>query len=192
MANRMIASFLFAVAIFLLVSSAFASSDGPFIVAHKKATLNRIKRDVERISVSIDIYNEGTTTVYDVSLTDNTWPQDSFSVVSGNLSMSWEKLEVGSVLSHSFELEAKVGGLFYGAPALVTYRIPTEAALQESYSTPLLPLDILADKPAESLLAVVNRLLDNYGSRVAAVSLVAVFVKLLNSPSKSKGSKKRH
>lgn len=43
----------------LLVSSTLASSDAPFIVAHKKATVTRLKPGIERVSVSIDIYNQG-------------------------------------------------------------------------------------------------------------------------------------
>uniref|UniRef100_A0A7N1A4A4 Translocon-associated protein subunit beta n=1 Tax=Kalanchoe fedtschenkoi TaxID=63787 RepID=A0A7N1A4A4_KALFE len=188
MANQATASLLL---VFLVVGSAFASSDVPFIVVQKKATLTRIKPDVERVSVSIDIYNQGTTTVYDVSLNDDSWPQDSFSVVSGNLSVSWEKLDAGSVLSHAYELEAKEKGVFLGTPALITYRIPTQAAPLEAYSTPLLPLEILADKPAESKLTVAKRLWGAYGSQVAVVSLVALFIVLMNSPSTTKGNKKR-
>lgn len=47
------------VALLLVSSSALASSDAPFIVAHKKATLTRLKSGSERVSVSIDIYNQG-------------------------------------------------------------------------------------------------------------------------------------
>lgn len=36
----------------------------------------------------------------------------------------------GGLLIHSFELDAKAKGLFYGAPAVITFRIPTKAALQ--------------------------------------------------------------
>ena len=36
----------------------------------------------------------------------------------------------GGIVSHSFELEAKVKGPFYGAPALVTFRVPSKAVLQ--------------------------------------------------------------
>uniref|UniRef100_A0A2C9W2C3 Uncharacterized protein n=1 Tax=Manihot esculenta TaxID=3983 RepID=A0A2C9W2C3_MANES len=50
------------VALFL-VSSSLASTDVPFIVANKKATLNRLKSGAERVSVSIDIYNQGTSLV---------------------------------------------------------------------------------------------------------------------------------
>ncbi|KAL7238813.1 hypothetical protein ACSBR2_004836 [Camellia fascicularis] len=35
------------------------SSDVPFIVAHKKATLTRLKSGVERVFASIDIYDQG-------------------------------------------------------------------------------------------------------------------------------------
>ncbi|KAF5957733.1 hypothetical protein HYC85_004958 [Camellia sinensis] len=36
----------------------------------------------------------------------------------------------GALVSHAFELESEVQALFYGAPAIITFRIPTKAALQ--------------------------------------------------------------
>ncbi|EEF49375.1 translocon-associated protein, beta subunit precursor, putative [Ricinus communis] len=182
---------LLLVALFL-ISSTSASSDVPFIVAHKKATLNRLKSGAERVSVSIDIYNQGSSTAYDVSLLDDHWPQDIFDVISGNTSQSWERLDVGGILSHTFELEGKVKGLFYGSPAVVTFRIPTKAALQEAFSTPILPLDVLAERPPEKKFEW--RLLAKYGSLISVISIVVLFVYLVASPSKSsaaKGSKKR-
>ncbi|EOA21716.1 hypothetical protein CARUB_v10002153mg [Capsella rubella] len=146
-----------AMAVFMLVSATFATSEEvPFMVVHKKATLNRLKSGAERVSVSFDIYNQGSSTAYDVTLIDSSWDKAKFEVVNGNTSKSWERLDAGGILSHSFELEAKVKGVFYGAPAVVTFRIPTKPALQEAYSTPLLPLDILADKPPTKMLDVVN------------------------------------
>jgi len=191
MANTMISE---VIALFLVSSSALASSDAPFIMAHKKATLKRLKSGAERVSVTIDIYTQGSATAYDVSLTDDNWSQDIFAIVSGNTSMSWEKLDVGNVLSHSFELESTVKTLFYGAPAVVTFRIPTKAALQESYSTPIMPLDILADKTPENKFEWAKRLLAKYGSLVSVISIVVLFVYLVATPSKSgaqKGSKKK-
>lgn len=41
-----------------------ADTDGPFIVAHKKVALTRLKSGVERLSVSIDIYNQGSAYVF--------------------------------------------------------------------------------------------------------------------------------
>nr|KJB70691.1 hypothetical protein B456_011G087400 [Gossypium raimondii] len=120
------------------VSAATAVGDSPFIIAHKKASLTRLKSGAERVSVSIDIYNQGFS-----------WPQDAFDVISGNISQSWEKLDAGGIRSHSFELEAKKQGMFYGAPAVISFRIPTKAALQEAYSTSILPLDVLAEIPPE-------------------------------------------
>ncbi|CAI9111618.1 OLC1v1011880C1 [Oldenlandia corymbosa var. corymbosa] len=138
-----------AAVLILVASTAASASDGPFLVAHKKPILTRLKSGSERVSVSIDIYNQGTATAYDISLNDDSWSPDTFDVVSGNTSMSWERLDAGGVLSHSFELEAKTKTLFYGAPALITYRIPTKATPQEAYSTPIMPLDLLADRPPE-------------------------------------------
>ena len=48
---------------FLFLSSTIATSDVPFIVAHKKASLTRLKSGAERVSVSIDIYNQGSSYV---------------------------------------------------------------------------------------------------------------------------------
>ncbi|PSS18241.1 Translocon-associated protein subunit beta like [Actinidia chinensis var. chinensis] len=183
------------IALFLFSSSsilAFASSDAPFIVAHKKATLTRLKSGIERVSVSIDIYNQGSATAYDVSLNDDSWSKDVFDIVSGNTSMSWERLDAGSLASHAFELESKVQKLFYGAPAVITFRVPTKAALQEAFSTPILPLDILADKPAEKKFDL--RLLAKYGSLISVISIVTLFIYLVATPSKSssaKGGKKK-
>ncbi|KAL0709488.1 hypothetical protein Bca4012_016466 [Brassica carinata] len=178
-----------AVAVLMLVSASFATSEMPFMVVHKKATLSRLKSGAERVSVSVDIYNQGSATAYDVSLTDNTWDKKTFEVVNGNTSRSWERLDAGGILSHSFELEAKVKGLFYGAPALVTFRIPTKAALQQVYSTPILPLDILADIPPTDPLALAKRVLAKYGSLVSVISMVVLFVYLVATPSKSNAAK---
>ncbi|KAK7311319.1 hypothetical protein RJT34_09374 [Clitoria ternatea] len=170
-----------------------ASSDVPFIVAHKKATLNRLKSGAERVLVTIDIYNQGTSTAYDVSLTDDSWPNDSFDVISGSTSSSWERLDAGGILSHTFELEAKVKGVFAGEPAVIKFRVPTKAALQEAYTTPILPLDVLADRPPEKKFEWAKRLLAKYGSLISVVSLVVTFVYLVATPSKSsaKGGKKK-
>ncbi|KAL0290384.1 UNVERIFIED_CONTAM: CASP-like protein 1F1 [Sesamum calycinum] len=124
-----------------ICSSAFAESgNSPFIVAHKRVSLRKLNSDLERVSVSIDIYNAGSlmlvvdcvlfvilcedSTAYDVTLTDDSWAEEVFDSVIGNTSKTWERLESGSLVSHSFELESKVKTVYYGAPALITYRIP--------------------------------------------------------------------
>ncbi|CAL5335249.1 unnamed protein product [Camellia sinensis] len=75
-------------------------------------------------------------TAYDVSLTDDSWSKDVFHIIRGNTSMSWERLDV--VRSTSTVLWCTSS---YHIPH------PTKAALQEAYSTPILPLDILVDRP---------------------------------------------
>ncbi|KAL8154154.1 hypothetical protein V2J09_011914 [Rumex salicifolius] len=185
------------VAVLFMVSSsmiafAIASSESPFIVAHKKASLTKLRDGKEKVSVSIDIYNEGSVTAYDVSLTDDSWSEDLFTIVSGNTSVSWEKLDGGSVVSHSFELEPKMKGPFHGAPAVIKFRIPTKAALQEAYSTPIFPLNIDAETIPEDKLKL--RIFARFGPQLSVLSIVGFFIYLLASPSKSgatKGSKKR-
>uniref|UniRef100_A0A2P2LB81 Uncharacterized protein MANES_11G078900 n=1 Tax=Rhizophora mucronata TaxID=61149 RepID=A0A2P2LB81_RHIMU len=60
-----VAFFFFLVSASLSVAS---NADAPFIVAHKKASLNRLKSGAERVSVSIDIYNQGASSVFLLSL----------------------------------------------------------------------------------------------------------------------------
>ncbi|XP_054802901.1 uncharacterized protein LOC129306369 isoform X2 [Prosopis cineraria] len=182
---------LVALALLLCLSLADASSDVPFILAHKKATLNRLKSGAERVSVTIDIYNQGTSTAYDVSLTDDSWPNEAFNVVSGSMSKTWERLDAGGILSHTFELEATQKGVYSGEPAVIKFRVPTKASLQEAYSTPILPLDVLADRPPEKKLDW--KLLAKYGSLISVITIVVLFVYLVATPSKSsaKSNKKR-
>uniref|UniRef100_A0A5B6YQ29 Transmembrane protein n=1 Tax=Davidia involucrata TaxID=16924 RepID=A0A5B6YQ29_DAVIN len=53
MVNQIAKSLIFLLlALFLVFSSTLASSDAPFIVAHKKTTLTRLKPGAERVSVS--------------------------------------------------------------------------------------------------------------------------------------------
>ena len=176
-----------------LLLCSHASSDVPFIVAHKKASLNRLKSGAERVSVTIDIFNQGTSTAYDVSLSDDSWPSDAFDVISGSTSKSWERLDAGGILSHTFELEAKSKGVFAGEPAVIKFRVPTKSALQEAYSTPILPLDVLSDRPPEKKFEWAKRLLAKYGSLISVISIMVLFIYLVASPSKSsaKGSKKK-
>ncbi|KAL0464073.1 UNVERIFIED_CONTAM: hypothetical protein Slati_0294900 [Sesamum latifolium] len=152
-----------------ICSSAFAESgNSPFIVAHKRVSLRKLNSDLERVSVSIDIYNAGSLTAYDVTLTDDSWAEEVFDSVIGNTSKTWERLDSGSLVSHSFELESKVKTVYYGAPALITYRIPTKLKLQ--------------------------RLLAKYGSHVSVVLLIIVFAQVLTTPKSSAagGNKRKH
>ncbi|KAK9748267.1 hypothetical protein RND81_02G046600 [Saponaria officinalis] len=86
----MIAAMLLAYSTIPAIANNVQSS---FIVAHKKASITKLSNGVERVSVSIDIYNHGSTTVYDVSLVDDSWSTDSFDVISGNLSRTWDSLD---------------------------------------------------------------------------------------------------
>ncbi|VVB04177.1 unnamed protein product [Arabis nemorensis] len=76
-----------------LISVTIATSEVPFMVVHKKASLSTIKSGTQRVSVTIDIYNQGSSSVYDVNLADDNWNSNLFEIVNGNTSKSWEKLD---------------------------------------------------------------------------------------------------
>ncbi|XP_057767580.1 uncharacterized protein LOC130987895 [Salvia miltiorrhiza] len=144
-----------ACAISILCLSFVESANSPFLVAHKRVSHTKMNSDLERVSVSIDIYNTGSEPAYDVTLYDDNWAEEVFNTVIGNTSKTWEKLDSGSLVSHSFELESKVKTVYYGTPALITFRIPTNSKLQEAYSTPILPVRILSESTAENTIEIV-------------------------------------
>ncbi|KAG2630105.1 hypothetical protein PVAP13_3KG493300 [Panicum virgatum] len=179
-----------------LAAAAASAADAPFVVAHKKVSLSRPKPGVERVAVSLDLYNQGSATAYDVTINDDSWPTEAFELVTGEKSKTLERLDPsvhGATASHTFVLETKTQGRFQGSPAVITYRVPTKTALQEAYSTPIFPLDILAERPPVKKFEWAKRLVAKYGSLVSVVSFVGVFIYLVASPSKSssKASKKR-
>ncbi|CAD6269772.1 unnamed protein product [Miscanthus lutarioriparius] len=133
----------------LVANASAAAADAPFVVAHKKVSLSRPKPGVERVAVSLDLYNQGSATAYDVSINDDSWPTEAFELVTGEKSKTLERLDPGATASHTYVLETKTQGRFQGSPAIITYRVPTKTALQEAYSTPIFPLDILAERPPE-------------------------------------------
>ncbi|KAE9453593.1 hypothetical protein C3L33_14487, partial [Rhododendron williamsianum] len=219
-------SMIFALSLLFFISAAFSISESPFIVAHKKATLTNLQSGIDRVSVSIDVYNRGSaydvdvivakvrrkslevvvlfqktgafyaaiSSAFDVSLTDNSWGHEVFDIVSGNYTKTWERLDAGSHVSHSFELMSQAKTRYFGAPAVITFRVPRNAKLQEAYSTPILPLDILADKTAEQKFEWAKRFVAKYGSLISVICIVTLSGHLITSPSKSsdgKGNKKR-
>ncbi|ONM33255.1 translocon-associated protein beta (TRAPB) family protein [Zea mays] len=123
------------------LAAAASAADAPFVVAHKKISLSRPKPGVERVAVSLDLYNQGSATAYDVSINDDSWPTEVFELVTGEKSKTLERLDPGATASHTYVLETKTQGRFQGSPAIITYR--------EAYSTPIFPLDILAERPPE-------------------------------------------
>ncbi|XP_027124013.1 uncharacterized protein [Coffea arabica] len=141
----------------LSVFCAIALSETPFSLAHKKASLTKLNSGCERVSVTIDIYNRGLSTVYDLSAADDSWSLDVFDVVTGNTSKSWKTVDGGAHVSHSFELEPKAKSVYHGAAALITFRLPTKS----------------------------KKLPAKHGSHILVILLVGCFAHIIVSPSKS-------
>lgn len=124
-----------------------------------------------------------------MAITDDSWPKEAFELVSGEVSKTLERLDPGATASHVFVLETKAQGRFQGSPAVIKYRVPTKAVLQEAFSTPILALDILAERPPVKKFEWAKKLVAKYGALVSVVSFVAAFIYLVASPSKSGGAK---
>ncbi|KAL3681081.1 hypothetical protein R1sor_024037 [Riccia sorocarpa] len=170
-------------AILLAVLGVAAAADTAFLIVHKTGDLVKGK-GTEKITVSISLHNAGTSTAYDVSLNDDTWPGELFDIISGTPVQTWEKIDAGATLVHSFLLQAKAKGPFTSPPAVVKYRMAAKSALQEAYSTPLPEFDILSDKPATNRFDWGFGI--QYGALILVLSVLGLFIAVLLSPSKSK------
>ncbi|KAF8107434.1 hypothetical protein N665_0122s0072 [Sinapis alba] len=156
-------------AVFMLISASFATSEMPFMVVHKKATLNRLKsgaerKDLRKLSSPLLVFfyrnpcfhfqsNLVMMTAYDVTLMDNTWDKKTFEVVNGNTSRTWERLDVRYPPVSFFRTGSSMVLLL-----LSLFVSPQRHLYRKAYSTPILPLDILADIPPTDPLALVYAL----------------------------------
>ncbi|KAH7294710.1 hypothetical protein KP509_27G014700 [Ceratopteris richardii] len=173
-----------------LLCDCASSVDDAFLIVQKRASISKLK-SAEHITVSFSIHNVGFSTAYDVTLNDDTWPSDKFELVSGNTSNSWDRLDGGKTLAHVFVLESKEKSVFYGAPAIVKYRVASKSALQEAYSTPLHELDLLSEKYHNQKFELLKVYAVNYGPLMSVILIVSMFTYVLVMPSKSKAAKSK-
>lgn len=174
----------------VLLSSSVRAADDAFLVVHKRASISKVK-SAEHVTVSISLHNVGFSTAYDVTLNDDTWPSEKLKLIDGNTSSSWDKLEAGKALTHQFVLESKEKGLFYGAPAVVKYRVTAKSVLQEAYSTPIQELDLLSEKSSSQKFLWLKVLAIRYGPLASVISIISLFTYLVLTPSKSKVTKSK-
>lgn len=169
---------------------ASASSESVLMLVSKTVRVKRISDSAEDVLVSLSVFNTGSSIAYDVALNDDTWPAADFDVV-GNATRTWDKLEGGSSVSHSFVAKPKAQGVFAAPPATVTFRLSSKPELQKSLSTPLAPLGLLQPQPKGAKWAWLKDLAQQMGPLVSAIGIVLLMVYVVFVPISKKSSKKR-
>jgi uncharacterized repeat protein (TIGR01451 family) len=127
--------------------------DRAHLVARKRVKETTVVAG-ENVTVTIDVFNTGATAAYSVRVEDTTFPASLYERVEGESKAQWAKLGAGANESMTFVVKPKAAGVLTAGPALVTYRMGSEAteALVQLWSVPLLPAQILS--PVEKYVSM--------------------------------------
>ncbi|XP_059727422.1 translocon-associated protein subunit beta isoform X2 [Haemorhous mexicanus] len=106
-------------AVFALVSVAHCE-DGARLLA-SKSLLNRYAVEGKDLTLQYNIYNVGSSAALDVELSDDSFPPEDFGIVSGMLSVKWDRIAPASNVSHTVVLRPLKAGYFNFTSATITY-----------------------------------------------------------------------
>ncbi|XP_030825518.1 translocon-associated protein subunit beta-like [Geospiza fortis] len=106
-------------AVFALVSVAHCE-DGARLLA-SKSLLNRYAVEGKDLTLQYNIYNVGSSAALDVELSDDSFPPEDFGIISGMLSVKWDRIAPASNVSHTVVLRPLKAGYFNFTSATITY-----------------------------------------------------------------------
>mmetsp|Transcript_7676 Transcript_7676/g.15622 ORF Transcript_7676/g.15622 Transcript_7676/m.15622 type:complete len:221 (-) Transcript_7676:563-1225(-) len=118
--------FILALVLFAGVCTAqYDEDDTELTEAHliaRKTIAEKVSVSGENATVTIQIFNAGSSAAHGVSLKDTTFPSTYYDLVEGAFSAAWAKIGAGSNVSHTFVVKPKNAGMMMSGPAVVTYR----------------------------------------------------------------------
>ncbi|KAK7009612.1 translocon-associated protein subunit beta, partial [Biomphalaria glabrata] len=86
-----------------------------------KNVLNQYLVEGKDLTVEYKIYNVGSKVAFNVLLNDNSFPDSSFSIISGNLKVEWERIAPSSNVTHAVILKPLKSGYFNFTSAEISY-----------------------------------------------------------------------
>ncbi|KYO41775.1 TSSK6-activating co-chaperone protein [Alligator mississippiensis] len=110
---------LFVLAVCALLSVAH-SEEGARLLA-SKSLLNRYAVEGKDLTLQYNIYNVGSSAALDVELSDDSFPPEDFGIVSGMLSVKWDRIAPASNVSHTVVLRPLKAGYFNFTSATIAY-----------------------------------------------------------------------
>ncbi|GFO37977.1 translocon-associated protein subunit beta [Plakobranchus ocellatus] len=92
-----------------------------------KNILNQYLVEGKDLTVEYKVFNVGGKVAFDVVLNDNSFPQSSFTPVSGSLKATWERITPNSNVTHAVILKPLKSGYFNFTSADVSYLTSEES-----------------------------------------------------------------
>jgi translocon-associated protein subunit beta len=92
-----------------------------------KNILNQYLVEGKDLTVEYKLFNVGSRVAFDVVLNENSFPDSSFSVVSGNLKVTWERIAPSSNVTHAVILKPLKPGYYNFTAAEISYSTSEES-----------------------------------------------------------------
>uniref|UniRef100_A0A8D0C622 Signal sequence receptor subunit 2 n=1 Tax=Salvator merianae TaxID=96440 RepID=A0A8D0C622_SALMN len=104
----------------VLLASSVHGEDGARLLA-SKSLLNRYAVEGRDLTLQYNMYNVGSSAALEVELSDDSFPPEDFGIVSGMLSVKWDRIAPASNVSHTVVLRPLKAGYFNFTSATITY-----------------------------------------------------------------------
>uniref|UniRef100_A0A5F9DUV8 Signal sequence receptor subunit 2 n=1 Tax=Oryctolagus cuniculus TaxID=9986 RepID=A0A5F9DUV8_RABIT len=92
------------------------------------------------LTLQYNIYNVGSSAALEVELSDDSFPPEDFGIVSGMLSVKWDRIAPASNVSHTVVLRPLKAGYFNFTSATITYLAQEDGPVVKNQQTFMDPL----------------------------------------------------
>lgn len=121
------------------------------IIVHKQvdSDFEGVFASGTNFTVTVDVYNIGDGSAFDVSITDS-WPEststgtDAFELADGSYAATWAEIPAGAKVTHNFTIVPKFEGRFEGSRATGQYQPSEGAEAKMVISTAMTPMSVLS------------------------------------------------
>merc|ERR1711991_1170793 len=118
----------------------------------RKTLLTKLPVAGKDLVVYYEVYNVGSSTAYNVALTDSSWPEQQFDLHVGTQDVVWDRIPPATNVSHTFVLRPKVHGEVGIGPSTVTFQKSiSDPSISVAHSTMIGYLPIRSSREASKI-----------------------------------------
>ncbi|XP_072094364.1 translocon-associated protein subunit beta [Mobula birostris] len=125
---------LLLVTVCCLLLAAARGEDGARLLA-SKSLLNNYAVEGRDLTLQYSIYNVGSSAALDVELSDDSFPPEDFGIVSGMLTVKWDRIAPASNVTHTVVLRPLKAGYFNFTSATVSYLAQEDGPVVMGYTS---------------------------------------------------------
>ncbi|XP_038643107.1 translocon-associated protein subunit beta [Scyliorhinus canicula] len=114
---------------------AVGSADEGARLLASKSLLNKYAVEGRDLTLQYNIYNVGTSAALDVELSDDSFPPEDFGIVSGMLTVKWDRIAPASNVTHTVVLRPLKAGYFNFSSATISYLVQEGSQVVVGYTS---------------------------------------------------------